>query len=98
MRAGCHYARSFRTRPGRAELTVLHPALQKGEVFYTATDARHFVGAVGMINSVRLSGHDQPIVVTDIGMTEPQRRTIEAAAEILDGGDAAHGVLAKPFG
>jgi hypothetical protein len=67
-------------------------------VFYTATDARHFVGAVGLVNSLRLAGHDQPIVVTDIGMTEPQRRAMEAAAEILDGEDTAHGVLAKPFG
>ena len=80
------------------ERLTVHRQLVKGTVFYTAIDARHFVGAVGLINSLRLSGHDQPIVVTDIGMTEPQRRAMEAAAEILDGGDTAHGVLAKPFG
>ena len=79
-------------------MTASDRPLEPGVVFYTATDARHFVGAVGLVNSLRLCGHDQPIVVTDIGMTEPQRGAMEAAAEILDGGDTAHGVLAKPFG
>lgn len=79
-------------------MSASRSTLLPGVAFYTATDARHFVGAAGLVNSLRLTGHDQRIVVTDIGMTEAQRHLMEGATEVLDGGEIAHGVLAKPFG
>ena len=73
-------------------------ALRPGVVFYTVTDARHFIGAVGLINSLRLSGHNHPIVLTDLGLTEQQRRLLEGVVEILDADSEVPGVLAKPLG
>lgn len=41
--------------------------------FYTITDERFFVGTVGMINSLRLMGHEQRVVVLDRGLSRRQR-------------------------
>jgi hypothetical protein len=44
--------------------------------FYTVADANHFVGVVGLVNSLRLAGHQEQIYVTDCGLTESQRRRL----------------------
>lgn len=41
--------------------------------FYTLADANHYIGLVGLINSLRLQEHDEPIYVADCGLTETQR-------------------------
>jgi hypothetical protein len=41
--------------------------------FYCVADARYFLGAVGLINSLRLVGHDEPIYLLDCGLTAEQR-------------------------
>ena len=41
--------------------------------FYTVTDSHHFLGVVGLVNSLRLVGHDEPVFVTDAGLTAEQR-------------------------
>ena len=37
--------------------------------FYCVADERYFLGAVGLINSLRLVGHDEPIFLLDCGLT-----------------------------
>jgi hypothetical protein len=44
--------------------------------FYCVADERYFLGAVGMINSLRLQGHDEPIVLLDCGLTPRQRELL----------------------
>ena len=41
--------------------------------FYCVADERYFLGAVGMINSLRLQGHAEPIHVLDCGLRPGQR-------------------------
>jgi hypothetical protein len=41
--------------------------------FYTIGDARYFLGVVSLLNSLRLTGHAQKIVVLDCGLTPKQR-------------------------
>jgi hypothetical protein len=45
--------------------------------FYCVSDRRYFLGAVGLINSLRLLGHTQPIYLLDCGLTEPQRELLK---------------------
>ena len=52
--------------------------------FYTVSDARFFVGTVCTVASLRLTGHDQEIVVLDLGLTADQRRRLERAATVVD--------------
>jgi hypothetical protein len=41
--------------------------------FYAVANSRYFLGAVGMLNSLRLLGHREPVYVLDCGLTQRQR-------------------------
>jgi hypothetical protein len=41
--------------------------------FYCVADSSYFLGAVGLVNSLRLRGHREPVFVLDCGLTEAQR-------------------------
>ena len=51
--------------------------------FYLVSDARYFLGAVGLINSLRLVGHDEPVYLLDCGLTDEQRALAEPHATLL---------------
>jgi hypothetical protein len=52
--------------------------------FYAASDARHFLGAVALVNSLRLVGHAEPIFLLDCGLEPPQRALLEREATLLE--------------
>lgn len=51
--------------------------------FYCVSDARYFLGAVGLINSLRGLGHEQPIFLLDCGLTDVQRDLLGGQVEIV---------------
>ena len=51
--------------------------------FYCMSSAAHFLGAVGMINSLRLQGHTESIYLLDLGLTDAQRELLAAEATIV---------------
>ncbi len=51
--------------------------------FYCVADERYFLGAVGMINSLRAQGHDEPIIVLDCGLAGEQRERIATEATVV---------------
>ncbi len=53
--------------------------------FYCASSELYFPGAVAMINSLRLQGHDEPIFLLDCGLTPAQRRLLEREVTIVVG-------------
>jgi hypothetical protein len=52
--------------------------------FYTVTDAEFFPGTVALLNSLRLVGHREPLVVLDNGLTAEQRGRLERVATVVD--------------
>ena len=44
--------------------------------FYCMSSDVYFLGAVGMINSLRLQGHEEPIYLLDLGLTAAQRELL----------------------
>jgi hypothetical protein len=52
--------------------------------FYCVADERYFLGAVGTINSLRLLGHREPIVLLDCGLTATQRGLLEGHVTLVD--------------
>lgn len=68
-------------------------------VFYAVTDERFFIGAVGLINSLRLMGHEQHIVLLDCGLTEHQRSVLAPECElvVLPDAQGTNPQLLKPF-
>ena len=53
--------------------------------FYCVADERYFLGAVGMINSLRLQGHDEAVYVLDCGLTADQRALLEPETTVVAG-------------
>jgi hypothetical protein len=45
--------------------------------FYCVSSEIYFLGAVGMINSLRLQGHTEPVFVLDYGLSDAQRGLLE---------------------
>ena len=58
--------------------TLTEPAV----AFYAVT-GRDFFGAVALLNSLRLLGHDEPLLVVDCGMTARQRELLAEHATAL---------------
>jgi hypothetical protein len=63
--------------------------------FYVVGDARFFPGVVALVNSLRLVGHDEPIVVLDCGFEERQRRVLEREAALLEPPAGGHPAFLK---
>ena len=51
--------------------------------FYCVADERYFTGAVGLVNSLRLLGHRDPIFLLDCGLTAAQRDLLSAEVELV---------------
>jgi hypothetical protein len=51
--------------------------------FYCVSSAAYFLGAVGMINSLRLLGHDEPVFVMDCGLTVRQREVLDPHVNLV---------------
>ena len=47
-----------------------------GVTFFTVCNDNYFPGLVGLLNSLRLMGHDDPVVVGDCGLTAAQRELL----------------------
>jgi len=58
-------------------------AFEGSVAFYCVTDTHHFVGAVALLNSLRLAGHREPFVVLDCGLEDAQREQLAAHATIV---------------
>jgi hypothetical protein len=65
----------------------MNPSMKghSGAAFYCVADDRYFLGAVGMINSLRLLGHGETIYLLDIGLTPRQRDILQREVTILPG-------------
>ena len=51
--------------------------------FFTIADAGYFPGLVGLVNSLRLQGHGEPITVLDLGLLAEQRAALQTECEFV---------------
>jgi hypothetical protein len=51
--------------------------------FYCVSSAEYYLGAVALINSLRLIGHDEPVYVLGAGLSDAQRESLEVTATVL---------------
>lgn len=66
--------------------------------FYTAADSRHFLGAVGLVNSLRQTGHTGPVSIVDLGLEDLQRELLLPHVRLVVPQRPVAGYLAKPIG
>jgi hypothetical protein len=52
--------------------------------FFCMGDARFFPGLVALVNSIRITGHSDPIVVGDCGLTPAQRSRLASVCTVMD--------------
>jgi hypothetical protein len=63
--------------------------------FYCVADERYFLGAVALVNSLRLVGHAEPIYLLDCGLTDFQRELLAPEVEVVPAPDATPPWLLK---
>jgi hypothetical protein len=73
--------------------------MSSGATLYTVSDAGFFPGTVALLNSLRLTGNREELVVLDNGLTEGQRDRLAAHASVVDLPDVPdkHPLTLKPF-
>jgi hypothetical protein len=57
---------------------------QGGAAFYCVADSGYFLGAAGLVNSLRLLGHDDPVILLDCGLEAGQRALLEPHVTVID--------------
>jgi hypothetical protein len=61
-------------------------------------DARHFVGTAALVNSLRRLGHDDPVTVLDLGLSDPQREILQQHCDVVSlGTPAVHPFALAPY-
>ena len=51
--------------------------------FYAVSDKDHFLGLLALLNSLRLAGHVEPLLVADCGLAPWQRNLLAGHAEVV---------------
>jgi hypothetical protein len=77
---------------------VTEPALETDCTFYTVANARHFIGVVALLNSLRLAGHREPLVLVDAGLTDEQRALLDDEVDLLPAPGGVAPVHLAPYG
>lgn len=65
--------------------------------FLTVANAPHFPGAVALLNSLRLMGHEEPFVLVDAGLTGSQRALLSDRVELVPAPPGVHPVHLAPY-
>jgi hypothetical protein len=63
--------------------------------FYCVSSSVYFLGAVALINSLRLQGHEEPIFVLDFGLEPEQRGLLRSEATLVEAPDDVTPFLLK---
>jgi hypothetical protein len=51
--------------------------------FYTVANHQHYLGVLGLINSLRLVGHTDPVIVRDCGLSSSQTSRLQTQAWVV---------------
>jgi hypothetical protein len=65
---------------------------------YCVADTKHFPGAVALLNSLRLLGHDEPFLVVDAGLTGEERSRLAGHATVVTSPEGTPPVFLAPHG
>jgi hypothetical protein len=81
------------SEPPETAPTPATPPAAALATYVTIADAKFFLGAVGMVNSLRLTGNGGRVVVLDVGLTPEQRSLLERECEVRRPPIAQEGVF-----
>jgi len=71
--------------PEAAQHSMLQTASPGSDAtFFTVCNDKYFPGLVGLLNSLRLMGHNDPLVVGDCGLTAAQRALLASHCKLIE--------------
>lgn len=73
-------------------------SLKLATAFYTVADRRFFPGLVALLNSLRLVGHHEPVLVVDAGLTPDQRDLLADHVSFVSPSPPQPAVFLAPVG
>jgi hypothetical protein len=66
--------------------------------YYTVSNHTYFLGTVALLNSLRVTGNEEPLFVLDAGLMPEERRVLEAHTNVVSfSEDRGNPVLLKPY-
>lgn len=66
--------------------------------YFTVSNHTYFLGTVALLNSLRVTGNEDPFVVLDAGLTSDERTALEAHTNVVSASeDRGNPVLLKPY-
>jgi hypothetical protein len=65
--------------------------------FYVVSSGAYFLGVVGLVNSLRLAGHTEPIFLLDCGLTSQQREALDPEVTVFPAPNDSHPSMLKAF-
>jgi hypothetical protein len=65
---------------------------------YSVADTKHFPGAVALLNSLRLLGHDEPFFLVDAGLTPDERSQLAGHVTLVTPPDGTPPMFLTPYG
>ncbi len=71
------------------------PTADEPAAFYCVSSSRYFLGAVALINSLRLLGHAEPVFVLDYGLSEAERELLAPESTLVTAPDDTTPFLLK---
>jgi hypothetical protein len=71
--------------------------MTSGPAFYCVSSGEYFLGAVGLVNSLRLLGHAEPIHLLDCGLSGRQRDLLAPEANLIEAPRGRQPFTLKPF-
>src|SRR5947207_5703180 len=66
-----------------------------GRCFYTVADSAYFLGAVALVNSLRLAQHGEPVVLLDAGLEPAQRELLAREVDLVPAPAGLHPMYVK---
>jgi hypothetical protein len=69
-----------------------------GTGFFCVSNARYFIGAVTLLNSLRRIGHDEPFYLVDCGLTARQRELVRDHATLIPAPQHESPTMLKAYG
>jgi hypothetical protein len=75
-----------------------HQDVSVDVTFYTVSNHTYFLGTVALLNSLRVTGNSEPLVVLDAGLLPEERAALESQTTVVSmPEDRGNPVLLKPF-
>jgi hypothetical protein len=75
-----------------------HQDVSVDVTFYTVSNHTYFLGTVALLNSLRVTGNSEPVVVLDAGLLPEERAALESRTTVVSmPEDRGNPVLLKPF-